>query len=169
MAGHSRAPVVAVALALLLTLSGCSALDGGTAGPTYDGDANDYLLTAEEVGDGWMENRTRDPNIEADRIESGRVMELTNGSADLQISVLVFPSAAESAAFLDEQRTNYNESGLNATNGSLGDGAIAASVATGTFLEVRQDNVYVQVVGNVDIETARRYARAQLEKVRVVG
>jgi hypothetical protein len=160
----------AIALALLLVASGCGqVIGGGPAGPQYQGAASDYLLTAEEVGDGWTENVTRDPNINSSRIESGRVIELTNGSAELQITVLVFSSAADSGAFLDEQRRAYNSSGLNATNVSLGDEGIGTTVSTGTFLEARTDNVYVQVIGNVQPKTAEGYVEAQFEKLRVAG
>lgn len=162
--------VGAVALALLLVVSGCGqVIGGGSSGPQYQGEASDYLLTAEEVGDGWTENVTRDPNINSSRVESGRVVELTNGSAELQITVLVFSSAADSSAFLDEQRRAYDSNGLNATNVSLGDEGIGARVSTGTFLEAREDNVYVQVVGNVDPEQAEGYVRAQFEKLRVAA
>jgi hypothetical protein len=165
-----RSTVGVVALAVLLVAAGCGqVIGGGPAGPQYQGDASDYLLTAGEVGDSWTENVTRDPNINSSRIESGRVIELTNGSADLQITVLVFSSAADSGAFLDEQRQAYDSSGLNATNVSLGDEGIGATVSTGTFLEARTDNVYVQVIGNVQPETAEGYVRAQFEKLRVAG
>jgi hypothetical protein len=163
-----HATVGAVALALLLLTAGCGQVIGdGSAGPAYQGDAGDYLLTADEVGDGWAENVTRDPNVDSSRIESGRVIELTDGSAELQISVLVFASAADSSTFLDEQRQAYDSNGLNATNASLGDGGIGARVSTGTFLEARTDNVYVQVIGNVRPGTAEDYVEAQFEKLRV--
>lgn len=165
MAGTYRTALAAVALAVLLVASGCGQLTGGASGPEYQGDAGDYLLTT-DVMTGWEENVTRDPGIDSSRIQSGQVIELTNGSAELQLSVLVFPSAAESASFLDEQRTAYADSDLNATNRSLGDGAIEAQVTTGTFLEVREANVYVQVVGNVRPKAARQFARAQLQKIR---
>jgi hypothetical protein len=160
----------AIALALLLVVSGCGqVIGGGPAGPEYRGEASDYLLTAGEIGDGWTENVTREPNIDASRIESGRVVELTNGSSELQITVLVFSSASDAGTFLDEQRETYDSNGLNATDVSLGDEGIGATVSTGTFLEARTDNVYVQVIGHVPPETAERYLEAQFEKLRIAG
>lgn len=165
MADTYRSTVAAVALALLLVTAGCGQLPGGPSGPQYGGEAGDYLLTADAIA-GWEENVTREPSIDADRIESGQVIELVNGSSELQLSVLVFPSAADAAAFLDEQRATYEENDLDPANRSIGDEAIEAEVPTGTFLEVRESNVYVQVVGNVRPEDARAFARAQLRKIR---
>lgn len=165
MADTYRSVVAAVALALLLVTAGCGQLPGGASGPEYQGDAGDYLLTADAIA-GWEENVTREPSIDADRIGSGQVIELNNGSSELQLSVLVFPSAADAAVFLDEQRATYEENDLDPVNRSIGDQAIEAEVTTGTFLEVRESNVYVQVVGNVRPEDARAFARAQLRKIR---
>lgn len=160
-----RSTVAALALAVLLVASGCGQLTGGTSGPEYQGNADEYLLTADTIT-GWEENVTREPTIDTDRIESGRVIELVNGSSEVQLSVLVFPAAADAATFMSEQRVTYRENDLDPVNRSLGDEAIEAEVTTGTFLEVRESNVYVQVVGNVRPDTARQFARAQLRKVR---
>jgi hypothetical protein len=160
-----RSTVAALALAVLLVAAGCGQLTGGASGPEFQGDAGEYLLTADTIA-GWEENVTREPNIDADRIESGRVIELVNGSSEIQLSVLVFPAAADAATFMSEQRAAYTENDLGPVNRSLGDGAIEAEVPTGTFLDVRESNVYVQVVGNVRPETARQFARAQLRTVR---
>ncbi|WP_424016505.1 hypothetical protein ACOZ4N_11425 [Halorientalis pallida] len=168
MESRSRSVAVVGAVAVLLVLAGCSGVPGD-ATPTPDASgyhepASEYLLTAAEFTN-WEGNGTRAPGATPAGMESGRVLELRNGSSNLQIALLVFESPADARAFLAAQRETYREDGINATNVSVGDRAFGVTSLTETAVNAQQANVYVQVTGTVPLNASEQYARAQLRAV----
>ncbi|RXK46902.1 hypothetical protein [Halorientalis pallida] len=166
MESGSRSVVVVGAVAVLLVLAGCSGSPGdGTPSTTeYHEPASESLLSAEQFTN-WEANGTRAPGAAPAGMESGRVLELQNGSANLQIALLVFESPADARAFLAAQRETYEGDGINTTNASVGDRAFATTSLTETAVDAQQSNVYVQVTGAVPLNASQQYARAQLRAV----
>ena len=175
MESRSRSIAVVGAVAILLLLAGCSGLSGEETptqnGTEYHEPASEYLLSADKVV-GWEENGTRAPNASAEPpgLESGQVLELKNGSADLQIAVLVFESPEDARTFLDAQRETYRSEGTNTTDVDIGDRAFGVPELTGpnstiSAVDAQQSNVYVQVTGNVPLNASERIARTQLRAI----
>jgi hypothetical protein len=168
MESRSRSIAVVGVVAVLLLLAGCNGSPGGETpaanGTEYDDPASEYLLSADQFA-GWDANGTRSPGAAPAGMESGQVLELKNGSASLQIALLVFESPAEARSFLEGQRETYESDGINTTNVSVGDRAFATTSLTETAVDAQQSNVYVQVTGNVPLNASEQYARAQLRAV----
>ena len=166
MQSRSRSIAVVGVVAVLLLLAGCNGSTGGET-PTaagYHDPASEYLLSADQFA-GWEANGTRSPGAAPVGMESGQVLELRNGSANLQVALLVFESPADARSFLDAQRETYQSDGINTTNVSVGDRAFATVSLTESAIDARQSNVYVQVTGNVPANVSGQYARAQLQAV----
>ncbi|MFB6084934.1 MAG: hypothetical protein ABEJ94_11895 [Halorientalis sp.] len=168
MDSRSRSIAVVGAVAALLVLAGCSGTPGGgtptASEPGYHEPAIEYLLSASQFAN-WEGNGTRPPDASPPGMESGRVLELRNGSAELQIAVLVFESPGDARAFLRAQRRTYRSDGINTTNVSVGERAFATTSLTETAVDAQQSNVYVQVVGTVPLNATKQYARAQLRAI----
>lgn len=175
MGTRSRRVAVVGILAALVVLTGCTGSQGGVtpttdgtpAGAGYHAPASEYLLSADQFA-GWTANGTRSPGGPSSSIpgvESGRVLELKNGSASLQIALLVFASPADARSFLRTQRETYRSDGIDTSNVSVGEQAFATTSLTETAVDARQANVYVQVTGNVPLNASTQYARAQLQAV----
>lgn len=173
MESRSRSVTVVGAVAVLLVLAGCNGVPGGgtpTATTTeYHEPASEYLLSADTVA-GWEGNGTRAPGAEPEGMESGRVLELKNGSANLQIAVLVFEAPADARAFLDAQRETYRSEGVDTTDSSVGDRAFGVPELTGpnstiAAVDAQESNVYVQVTGNVPLNASEQIARTQLRAI----
>ncbi|SEO01293.1 hypothetical protein SAMN05216388_100746 [Halorientalis persicus] len=173
MESRSRSIVAVGAVAVLLVLAGCNgAPGGGTPTPSateYHEPASEYLLSAETLV-GWEDNGTRAPGAEPAGMESGQVLELKNGTANLQIAVLVFESPADARTFLDAQRETYRSEGINTTDVTIGDRAFGVPELTGpnstiAAVDAQESNVYVQVTGNVPLNASERIARTQLRAI----
>jgi hypothetical protein len=158
-----------VVLILILLAAGCSQIGGSPSTPTdapeYHGNASEYLLTAEEVGDGWEENQTRPPDADAPAMESGRVIQFRNGSDEFQIAVLIFESDAEAESFYEDQRDTYVSEGFSIVNQTIGERARSISTLDQNLVDSHTSNVYVQVTGDVQLDSAKRHVEEQLGKI----
>jgi hypothetical protein len=168
MRNRSRSIAVVGAVAVLLVLAGCSGAPSSETptanGTEYHESASEYLLSAGQFA-GWEGNGTRSPGAAPAGMESGQVLELKNGSANLQIALLVFESPAEAQSFLETQRGTYRSDGINTTEVTVGDHAFATTSLTETAVDAQRSNVYVQVTGNVPLNGSERYVEAQLRAV----
>lgn len=158
-----------VVVTLMLLSAGCGQIGNSPSTPTdateYHGTASEYLLTAEEVGDGWEENQTRTPDADAPAMESGRVIQFRNGSNEFQVAVLVFESDSEAESFYRDQRDTYVSEGFTVVNQTIGERARSISTLNQNLVDSHESNLYVQVTGDVELDSAKRYAKEQLEKV----
>lgn len=155
-------------IVLVITTSGCAGFTNGTGsdGPTeYHGNASDYLLTANEVGEGWAVNRTREARVSPTGTESARVIELDKNGERVNIAVVVMQSPANASSFFEDQRATYEQREMEIVNQSLGNDSFSGSSRGATVVEARLSNVHIQVLGTVHLNRLKNIAKSQIKKI----
>jgi len=151
--------IASVGSVWFLTRDGTS--NGGE--DTYHGDASEYLLTEDEIGNDWTKNKTREPNYESEATETGRVINFDRNGDNLTVVVEVLESIEDAEQLMDDRRSEYESVGY--TERDLGDESISAGSWRRNFFDVRISNVYIQVYSNINFTNLRGYTEQQVEKI----
>jgi hypothetical protein len=154
---------------VLISIAGCAQFTGQSETSTASGyheNARTYLLTGDEIGGEWSVNQTREGNLEPIGMESSQAIDLENSNDELTVAVAVFESPTDASSFINDRRNTYESDGYAVNNESLGDEAISTTTGQWTYVDVRAENVVVEVYGDIALSTAKRIGNDQLGKIR---
>lgn len=160
-----RTVLKAVGAGAAVSVTGCLHGDDGDdlEAAEFSGEAQDYLLSTDQLPGEWMDQGTRTPEAEYRGLSSSEVRDLQSETGEeASLAVAVFDTAADAGRYIQSQREPYGEA--EAWDEVLGDESFSFSYAGTEGVEARRSNVAVQAIA-ADVETALDLAEAQLNSL----
>jgi len=131
---------------------------------TYHRDAYHYILTEDELDNGWSLSETSQPFEDEDPIESSRKNSFYRNGETLNIQVIVFESIEDAEGFYEHNRERM-EKESSTFDEDLGSESYSFVYYDEPTIDVRLSNVFIRVYSNVVYYPVTEVAEQQIEKI----